>query len=172
MLQQAVAGTLAVNGTTTINGGVLNVSSNSGAGTATFTGAVTVNGGQLNLANGTTIAGTAAATASAINVLGGLFVVSNSGAAGTLTQSGVLTINGGTYRMTTTTGAATVNLNSNLTQTSGSFVRLRFRCSFFYYWWWNNSNKKLDTRGNLHYVWFNHLYHVGNAHNFALDERC
>jgi hypothetical protein len=120
----AVASILAVNGTTTINGGVLNVSSNSGAGTATFTGAVTVNGGQLNLANGTTIAGTAAATASAINVLGGLFVVSNSGAAGTLTQSGALTINGGTYRMTTTTGAATVNLNSNLTQTSGSFVRL------------------------------------------------
>jgi hypothetical protein len=119
----SVAGILAVNGTTTINGGVLNLSSNIGVGTGTFTGTVTVNGGQLNLANGSTAAGTASATAPAINVNGGFFVVSNSAAPGTLDISNVLTINGGTFRMTTGAGAATVTTTSNLVQTSGSFVR-------------------------------------------------
>lgn len=126
-----VAGTLIVDLTTTINGGVLNISSNIGVGTATFTGAVTLTGGQLNIANGTTAAGTGTATAAAINVNGGLFVVTNGVAAGTVTQSGALTINGGTYRMTTTSGAATVNLNSNLVQTSGSFTRLGSGVSSF-----------------------------------------
>jgi hypothetical protein len=119
----AVGGALIVTGTTTINGGVLNISSNVGVGTATFSSAVTVNGGQLNIANGTTAAGTGTATATSINVNGGFFVVTNGIAAGTLTQSAALTINGGTFRMTTTSGAGTVNLNSNLVQTSGSFVR-------------------------------------------------
>jgi hypothetical protein len=119
----AVASILAVGGNTTINGGILNLSSDIGVGTGTFTGAVTINGGTLNLANGTTAAGTATATAAAINVNGGFFVVSNSIAPGTLTQSGILTINGGTFRMTTTSGAATVTISNNLVQTSGSFVR-------------------------------------------------
>ncbi len=128
-------GIIIVDLTTTINGGVFNLTSATGTGIGTFTGIVTVTGGEMNISNGTTGAGVGTATlGNQLNITGGIFAVVKNKAPGNLTINNNLSLNGGTFMMTylaVASGAPTVTLNGNLALNSGTFTKAGYTPPFF-----------------------------------------